>query len=980
MAQKRTVGTKNDLGLGINAVKVLQRRYLLQNERGEVIETPSQLFRRVAHSIASAEAKYGPKGYSKKVEDQFYKAMSRLEFLPNTPTLMNAGTKVGQLSACFVIPVGDSLPEIFDAVKWTAIIHQSGGGTGFSFSHLRPQGDSVKSTGGIASGPVMFMTIFDKTTEEIKQGGKRRGANMGILRVDHPDILEFIVCKSKEGFLSNFNISVAVTDSFMDAVRRNGTYSLVNPRNKRVVGRINARKVFDLVIANAWKAGDPGIIFIDRINKSNPTPSIGEIEATNPCVTGEVLISTNQGLVQMKDIVESCSEAMVATNIPSGNQKLLSFKHARAFKTGRKEAFKLETESGYEVTATADHKFLTKNGWKKLEDLTIFDELILQNSEGKFTNNSGLPSQFNDKKDWDIELGRVVGWIIGGGWIVDRKNLGVGFTFGGDDKQIFHHLKPVINKIYGSEIKEVKRSENVIHLSYHSKKFVEFFKNLGVMAWTSETKEVPSSIFTATREGTVGFLQGLFSSDGTVGCNKEKGEYYIRLSSLSKKLLKQVQILLINLGIKSKIYERHRDRRVTFSYENIKGGMKFYEDNGLLWELHICKDMIPVFLQKIGFLCNKNDEKLKKIRNVNFRDTSFTDRVFSKEPVGTVDVYDLTEPETHSFIANGIVVHNCGEQPLLPWESCNLGSINLSKVVKKGRINWEKLAQLVRLGVRFLDDVIDVNRYPAPQIERITLANRKIGIGVMGFADALLQLNMPYNSRRALETGSKIMRFIQAEGRKTSEKLGRERGNFPNFDQSVWKKRYRNMRNATVTTVAPTGTISIIAGCSSGIEPIFAVSYVRNVMEGTRLQETNPYFEKLSRKMGFYSSDLVHEISRTGSVREIRSVPKKVRRVFVTALDIEPRFHIKMQSVFQKYTDNAVSKTVNLPQAATPEDVRDAYLLAYNLGSKGVTVYRYNSKPDQVLTIETQDRASKKRLVVADSEFGGGCEGMVCPH
>ncbi len=604
MAQKRVFGIKNDLGLDINAIKVLQRRYMLQNEKGQVLETPSQLFRRVAHAVASIETKYGKKEDVKKIEDEFYKAMSRLEFLPNTPTLMNAGTKVGQLSACFVIPVGDSLHEIFDAVKWTAIIHQSGGGTGFDFSHLRPNGDPVKSTGGVASGPVRFMTIFDKTTEVIKQGGKRRGANMGLLRVDHPDILEFIECKSKEGFLSNFNISVAITDAFMKAVKKNSDYSLINPRNKQVQGKLNARKVLDLIITNAWETGDPGIIFIDEINRSNPTPGLGDIEATNPC----------------------------------------------------------------------------------------------------------------------------------------------------------------------------------------------------------------------------------------------------------------------------------------------------------------------------------------------------------------------------------------GEQPLLSWESCNLGSINLSKVVKNGKVNWTKLARLVGLGVRFLDNVIDVNKYPAPQIERITLANRKIGIGVMGFADALIKMNVPYNSRKALDLAEKIMKFMQTEARKTSQKLGKERGNFPNFDQSVWRKRYHNLRNATVTTIAPTGTISIIAGCSSGIEPLFAVSYVRNVMEGTRLYETNHEFARIARKMKFYSSGLLNEIRINGSVQSVRKVPKSVKRLFVTALDISPDFHIKMQAAFQKYTDNAVSKTVNLPQHATPDDVRSAYLLAYKLHSKGVTVYRYGSKPDQVLAIEGPGQGMNTSRLVADSEFGGGCEGIVCPH
>ena len=604
MPQKEFFGINDDLRLGINAIKVLQRRYLLQNEKGETIETPSQLFRRVAHAVATVENRYNQSANIKKIEEQFYKMMSKLEFLPNTPTLMNAGTKVGQLSACFVIPVGDALQEIFEAVKWTAIIHQSGGGTGFNFSHLRPQGDPVRSSGGVASGPVRFMTIFDKTTDVIKQGGKRRGANMGILRVDHPDILEFITCKSKEGFLNNFNISVAVTDKFMSAVKNNREYHLVNPRNNQIVRKMNARRVFELIVTNAWKTGDPGIIFIDEINRFNPTPSQGDIEATNPC----------------------------------------------------------------------------------------------------------------------------------------------------------------------------------------------------------------------------------------------------------------------------------------------------------------------------------------------------------------------------------------GEQPLLPWESCNLGSINLAKMITNGKFNWKKLQKLIQLGVRFLDNVIDANRYPSDHIRRATLSNRKIGIGVMGFADALIKMNIPYNSKKALQIGEKIMAFIKTEGHEASQKLGRERGNFPNFEESIWKNRYVNMRNATVTTVAPTGTISIIAGCSSGIEPLFAISYVRNVMEGTRLLETNSDFEKRARKLKVLSQNLLHEIAKNGSLQNMPSVPKNIKKVFVTALDIPPEVHIKMQSVFQKFTDNAVSKTVNLPQSAGPEDVKRAYILAHRLKSKGVTVYRYGSKSDQVLTVESPDQGFSKKHIVADSEFGGGCEGIICPH
>src|SRR5574340_1046623 len=596
-------GVKDDLRLGINAIKVLHRRYLLQDKKGGIIETPSQLFRRVANAVASIEIKYNQNADVKKISNQFYKMMSNLEFLPNTPTLMNAGTEVGQLSACFVIPVGDSLQEIFEAVRWTAIIHQSGGGTGFNFSKLRPQGVPVRSTGGIASGPVKFMTIFDKTTEVIKQGGKRRCANMGILRVDHPDILEFISCKSKEGFLDNFNISVAVTDRFMKAVKNNQDYSLVNPRTKQIVGKLNARKVFNLIITSSWKTGDPGIIFIDEINRHNPTPFQGDMEATNPC----------------------------------------------------------------------------------------------------------------------------------------------------------------------------------------------------------------------------------------------------------------------------------------------------------------------------------------------------------------------------------------GEQPLLDWESCNLGSINLSKVVTNHQLNWKKLSKLVHLGVRFLDNVIDANKYPSDQIRLVTLSNRKIGIGVMGFADALIKMNIAYNSEKAFKIGERIMKFIKIEGHQASLILGKERGNFPNFKKSIWKNKYDNMRNATVTTIAPTGTISIIAGCSSGIEPLFAVSYVRNVMEGTRLFETNHDFEKMARRGKIFSQRIIHEIAKNGSIQNISYVPKNPKSLFVTALDIPPEVHIKMQSAFQKYTDNAVSKTVNLSQSAGTDEVRKAYLLAHRLKSKGITVYRYGSKSNQVLTVEPSDREFNEQIV-ADSEFGGGCEGIICPH
>lgn len=589
---------------GLNALQVLQRRYLLRDENGQIIESPSQLFRRVAKAIAQAELNYEQNADVNRIEDEFFEMMSSLEFLPNTPTLMNAGTKMGQLAACFVVPVEDSLSGIFEAAKSTALIHQSGGGTGFSFSKLRPQGDFVKSVDGRSSGPIAFMSIFDKTTEVIKQGGKRRGANMGILSIDHPDILDFIQCKSKEGFLSNFNISVAVTDSFMNAVKKNQNYNLINPRTNKATQSLSARHVFDLIVYNAWKTGDPGLVFIDEINRHNPTPQLGAIDATNPC----------------------------------------------------------------------------------------------------------------------------------------------------------------------------------------------------------------------------------------------------------------------------------------------------------------------------------------------------------------------------------------GEMPLLYWEACNLGSINLAKIVENKKINWAKLKKLVNLSVRFLDDVIDVNKYPVAQIEKITKLNRKIGLGVMGFAEALIQLDIPYDSDKALSLAQRLMKFIKKEGCAASCRLGLERGSFANFEQSVWKTKmhYDAMRNATVTTIAPTGTISIIANCSSGIEPLFAISYIRNVMDNTELLESNPYFENIAKKDGFYSKRLMEAISRHGTIQHIKTVPKKIRQVFVTAHDIPPSWHVKMQAAFQKYTDNAVSKTINLPYDAKQKDVNDAFWLAYNLNCKGITVYRYGSKSNQILSFRQKTKQGTK--TVADSEFSGGCIETVCPH
>ncbi len=582
MPTKTKAPPTSGINLTENAIRVLERRYLKKDKQGQVIETPEEMFHRVAQTIASAELIYNPKAVVKAREEEFYQLMANLEFLPNSPTLMNAGRELGQLSACFVLPIEDSMESIFEAVKNTALIHKSGGGTGFSFSRLRPEKDRVGSTGGVASGPVSFMRAFDTATDVIKQGGMRRGANMAILNVDHPDIMKFITAKDDPTAFTNFNLSVAVTADFMEAVKSGSNYNLINPRTKEIADKLNAKEVFDKIVAMAWKTGDPGIIFIDRINQDNPTPQLGNIESTNPC----------------------------------------------------------------------------------------------------------------------------------------------------------------------------------------------------------------------------------------------------------------------------------------------------------------------------------------------------------------------------------------GEQPLLPYESCNLGSINLARMLQTEdgatEIDYPKLAETVKIAVRFLDNVIDVNKFPLPQIEEKTKKTRKIGLGVMGFADMLIKLGISYDSEEALRVAEDMMARISREATEASKKLAQERGVFPAFEKSIYARDGDRVRNATRTTIAPTGSLSIIAGCSSGIEPLFALSYTRNILDGAQLVEVNPYFEEVTKKESFYSEELMQKLATGTRLHDIDGVPDKVKRLFVTAHEISPEWHVKMQAAFQKSTNNAVSKTVNFPHEATQEDIAKVYMLAYEAGLKGITIYRDRSRETQVLTTKVE--------------------------
>ena len=929
-------------GLTENATQVLKRRYLAKDREGNVTESPLEMFRRVALDLSEPELEYGPDGEKgrQEIEEEFYRVMMRLEFLPNSPTLMNAGRELQQLSACFVLPIEDTLEGIFGTLKQTALIHQSGGGTGFSFSRLRPAGDVVGSTGGVASGPVSFIGAFDAATEVVKQGSTRRGANMAILNVNHPDILEFIRVKREPGRLTNFNISVAVTQEFMEKVKSREEYDLINPRTGETTGQLNAREVFDEIVESAWATGDPGLVFLDRINDSNPNPQLGKIESTNPCVTGDTLIYTRDGLRRARDLYEKQVPCWITVDGRMGDG---GFKPASpVFHSGQKRVHRLRTQEGYEVRLTTDHRVMTNDGWVAAEDLKPGQEIYILDQSGGFG------------QEGSEEIGQLLGWLIGDGTL--KKDMAV-LSFFGRKRELAPAFAGMMNQVvpepagprrnYHIGIMELEaRDESRVS----SSRFLRISAEYGLLPGNKHI--VPERVLTGSREMQVGFLRGLFSADGHVDQPSKQG-VGVHLTSISRQMMIDVQRLLINFGIACRIYFDRRPAGVK-ELPDGRGGAKEYNTKAY-HELVISKDNLPIFRDEIGFLDEHKTQLLQEgldyYREFPRRE-KFTARFKELAPDGIEEVFDLTEPATHSFIANGIVVSNCGEQQLLPYESCNLGSVNLARMLKNDttgvEIDCEKLAKTIRTGVRMLDNVIDVNRAPIPEIEKMSQKTRRIGLGVMGWAEMLMQLGVRYDSEEALKVASRVMGFVQEETHKASSELARERGSFPEWENSIYKDK-EPMRNSAPVTIAPTGTISIIAGTTSGIEPLFAPSYVRNVMDGTKLVEVNPFFEAVARHEGFHSQELMEKVAEAGSLGELE-VPGWVKEIFRTSHEIEPKWHVLMQAAFQAYTDNSVSKTINMPQDATREDVQKAYMMAYLTNCNGITVYRDGSKVEQVLS------------------------------
>ncbi len=944
------------------AIRILEERYLHDGE------TPDDMLWRVANEIASGDKEYGVSdGHILETAQRFYDVMSRFLFVPNSPTLMNGGLDNGlQYSACYVLPVPDSIEGIMQAVMYAAIIHQSGGGTGMSFTRLRPHNSRVKTSGGVASGPVSFMKIFDTATGEIKQGGRRRGANMGVLRVDHPDIEMFIECKLNGG-ITNFNISVGITQAFMEALAADDDYDLiaepgwpgpdgVRYKGGEVIGQKNARTVFGKITSAAWKTGDPGLIFLDRINEGpqNPVPDLGLIETTNPCITGDTLIYTETGLVEARSLYYDGTPTRLTLD---GRRSEQTYRDASPVTlTGTKMVYKLRTKEGYSLRLTADHRVMTERGWVEAQNLTPEDKIHILNTKGGFGANGSH------------DLGITLGWLVGDGTFSDDRAL---LYFYGEDRKLTSMFAEAVNDNRAYPVSILDAGERDVIVSV---RLARIAYEAGVDR--AEKHRVPRHVFLGTEAMQRGFLQALFTADGMVA---PKGAS-IRLAQSNEKLLEEVQMLLLNFGIASRIYRNRREA----GYRPLpdgKGGLKDFWSKAQ-HEIEISKSNMVTYQKEIGFLRfdkqTKLDEALAAYDKGPYKE-KFLVRFESLTEEGREDVYDLTEPHSHSFVAGGLIIHNCGEVALLPNEACNLGSINLARhiAVEDGRpiVDWVLFRETVETAVHFLDNVITVNPYPLKEIDEVVKANRRIGIGVMGWSDVLFTLGIPYDSTKALRLADEVMGFIKRVGHDASAALAEQRGPFPNWDRSIYGKT-RKLRNSTVTTIAPTGSISIIAGpIGSGIEPAFGIVYQHTVPnpDGTKriLTFVNPVFEKTARDGGWWNEALKAKILETGSLHGLDEVPEDIRKVFVTAHEIEPYWHVKMQAAFQAHTDNGVSKTINLPNTASVKGIEDAYLLAYDEGCIGITAFRDGCKDFQVLTVGTGSKDAVDTPKVRDNALKG---------
>jgi len=1156
---------------------ILPARYLRRDADGELAESPEELFVRVARNIALAEAVYEAerrgieltvtpsqlkpehprrdelaaevfgagttvdddvetrltehnvtkfawetlvpslpdevREHVVAVADEFQELMASLSFVPNSPTLMNAGNELQQLSACFVDSPGDDLSDIHKTAMEAAEVFQSGGGMGYAFWRLRPYGDPVGSTGGIASGPITFMETFDQMCETIAQGGTRRGAQMAIMRVSHPDVVEFIHAKNKdvslahslrlndpddytytsfnealdeartlidehgrvpkhlrnavEGHLSNFNISVGITDDFMDALRAGEDFTFINPRTgephvatthtEEMYARydldeyvtpgevlaVPAAVIWERIVHGAWENGEPGVVYLDRINaehsfpvESTPTgdSSPYEILATNPCVTGDTLISTSRGLVAAEDLYE---QGVAQHVVVDGRLSEERIKEASSvYKTGEKDVYRLTTEEGYELRLTADHRLMTDEGWVEADRLNPGDTIHIQNRKGEFGRHGSA------------EEGLVLGWLVGDGHLKEDEGRAV-LNFYDEDAEIAERFaehvnevvrEPSIARAYPIRVTEIDRptryrGAQAVEQRVRSTRLYEFAEEAGLV---QQKHQVPDAVLRGSEEMARGFLRALFTADGGVQGTLEKG-VSVRLSSSHRSLLTDVQRLLMNFGIASKIYNERRSAGVQ-DLPDGHGGLKAYEV-AAQHELVIGKDNLVRFQGEIGFLREDKNRTLEQHLEGYTRGPyheRFEATVESIEYDGHETVYDLTEPDTHSFVANGLVVHNCGEQPLMEYEACNLGHINLSTIAALDGPDWrvwsdanaeehpdleaavesfledaidlQTLDRRVERGTRFLENVVTMSDFPVERITETVHRNRKIGLGVMGLAQLYVQLGVRYGSEVGNEIARQLMVRINHRSKWTSHELAVERGSFDNWgdskyaDPTAYREWFEHqtglsaddwadgfpIRNHNTTTVAPTGTTSMVGNTTGGIEPIYNVAYYKNVSDDVQgdemLVEFDDYFLRVLE-----ANDVDVETVKAEALSQMQSnafegvggldsVPDAIGDLFVVSADIKPREHAAVQCAAQAGVDSAISKTCNFPPSASVEDMQEVYEYIYDHGGKGVTVYRDGTRSKQVLTTRADNaefadldeaEAAEAMLETIEERFGG---------
>lgn len=887
-----------------NITDLLHKRYFLKDENNNLIEnTWENLCERIASNIASAE---NDKELQQKYKELFYRKILNLEFLPSSPCLFNAGTPLQQLSSCFIIDINDNMESIAESWKECSIIFKSGGGAGFNVSKIRPKGSLVSTSNGEASGVVSFMTIFNQIVEIIKQGGRRKGALKIDLNENHPEIYNFIHCKDNVDDFNNMNISVSISNNFMQSLLNDEEINL--QFNNDVYRKIKAKSLWDEIIESTWKTGEPGLSFRDIMNADNMNPHLGDIVSSNPCLHKDTYMVTENGLERISKL---------KSNIWNGNE----YTETKAWTTGIKPVIKLMTNSGFEYIVTSNHKFLMSNGkWEEAIN-TLGKKIKFEIKEKEWKGYNRYP-----KCDY-----RILGFELGDGNFHKASDR-MKYIYITPEKDI--EVQYIIEKEFNDTFyKSRDGSKNLINIPYGT-----IYAN--TFTGKIENRMIPDWILQLPKEEMKLFLQGLFSANG---CNLKKYRK-IQLVSINKEMLQQVQQMLLMFGIKSKLWYHNKKHEVEF-----RNGI--YECKQSC-HLVISRKSYVKFLNNIGFIQSyKNGYE-----GSNYKNEDLFETVILIQELEKAEVWDFTEPKLHQGITNGAIVHNCQEFTNIPYSSCNLGSINLEKIVINKRIDYKLLEENIRIAVRFLDDMISVNKLPLPKIDEVTKQIRPIGLGTIGYANMLYMLEMPYNSKDAYSLTDNLYKFIKDIAIDESINLAKEKGCYPAWKGSIWEKKNIKIRNSNHISIAPNGSIGFICESTGGIEPEYALVYTRTTGDKTKYYVINKIFKQKLIEMNMYNDDLLKKISdNNGSIKNIKEIPKEIRDIFVTTYDLTPKEHLKTLSIVQKYVDLAISKTINLSKTATKEEISDIYIEAWKNNIKGVTVYRDGSRQNQVLVSTSEN-------------------------